>query len=257
MTSPDKDFGPIRTDYAFFEEHSTEAEEDLAGYRRILDALGRTGGSGPLRVLDFGCGPGGFTARALGMIAWPGAVDLSIVEPQALYREQAARELPRITGRPVEAFERRSPEGRCYDLVLSNHVLYYVNDLEQAAGWLVDAVAPGGLLMTSLAGANNLLIQFWIQAFGLLGQPVPYHTSEQLAEAFAGRGIEPQRHEVEYRLEFLDTAENRASILRFLLGDHFERLPREQLLAFFDPHAVDGRIDTRIQHDHYAWVRPS
>ena len=40
MATPAKDFGPIRDDYAFFEEHSTEATADLAGYRALLERTG-------------------------------------------------------------------------------------------------------------------------------------------------------------------------------------------------------------------------
>jgi hypothetical protein len=59
-----KHFGPIRNDYAFFLQHSTEAEADLCAYEPHLHGVSMK--DEPIRMLDFGCGDGGFTAAGHG-----------------------------------------------------------------------------------------------------------------------------------------------------------------------------------------------
>lgn len=51
----------IHDDYAFFQEHSTEAEQDLRSHLAYLLPLVKSGKT--VRLLDFGCGDGLFTAR--------------------------------------------------------------------------------------------------------------------------------------------------------------------------------------------------
>src|ERR671938_1335347 len=83
-----KPFGPIQDDYAFFQQHSTEAEADLRAYAPHLHDLAM--GDSPIRMLDFGCGDGGFTAAFLGQSRFPQErLRLSLVEPDASYLQQA------------------------------------------------------------------------------------------------------------------------------------------------------------------------
>ena len=58
-----KAFGPIRDAYAFFQRHTTETEADIRAYLPHLLAV--TMGDQPIRMLDFGCGDGAFTAALL------------------------------------------------------------------------------------------------------------------------------------------------------------------------------------------------
>ncbi len=61
--NPAKDFAPIADDYAFFETHATEAANDSEAYVQRL--AGSVPAAGPIRLLDFGCGSGTFTANFL------------------------------------------------------------------------------------------------------------------------------------------------------------------------------------------------
>jgi SAM-dependent methyltransferase len=256
-----KDFGEIQSHYAFFETHSTEAAEDVAAYGRVLDDLwNQRPRPSPLRMLDFGCGPGGFTGKFLKQLNLPReTLALSLVEPVDAYRETAVRQLSAYTVAAVQATP-SLPEitASRYDLILSNHVLYYVPDLQEAVAGLLSKLADGGVLLTSMAGDDNTLIQLWKASFKMLGQPVPYNTREDLEQAFAVAGITPAGHKVRYHLEFADTDANRESLLRFLLSDYFEQLPRQTLLDLLNPYVSPaGMVLMPMQHDHFCWQQPS
>src|SRR5262249_48216805 len=93
-----------------------------------------------------------------------------------------------------------------------------------------------------IAGRDNALVDFWFQAFPLLGRPVPYHTAEDFEEAVRGFGLAYSRRDVPYELTFDDSAEHRRTILRFLLGEYLGLLPDATTLGFFDPYASGGRV---------------
>jgi hypothetical protein len=56
-----KHFGSIRDDYAFFLQHSTEAEAGLRAYVPHIHGLAM--GDESYWMLDFGCGDSGFTTK--------------------------------------------------------------------------------------------------------------------------------------------------------------------------------------------------
>jgi hypothetical protein len=131
MSNPSsKHFGPIRDDYAFFLQHSTEVEADLRAYAPHLQGL--TMGDAPIRMLDFGCGDGGFTAEFLVRSGWPlERLWLALVEPDITYRQRAADRLQAFTSHPVPAWPVLPRHlNVCFELILANHVLYYVPDLK-------------------------------------------------------------------------------------------------------------------------------
>ena len=145
-----KDFGLIEGDYDFFMETSTEAECDLEAYRPYVDALSAK--EGPIRMLDFGCGGGDFPEKFLDQAAWPAErPTLGLVEPVETQRHHAAERLGRFTRSPIQQwpFMPAEPIGP-FDLILSNHVFYYVTDLDGEVARLRDALAPGGLFLIAL-----------------------------------------------------------------------------------------------------------
>jgi SAM-dependent methyltransferase len=255
-----KDFFQIQSSYAFFESHSTEAAADVAAYDCVLrDLWSQSLWASSLRMLDFGCGPGGFTARFLQQLNLPReTLTLSIVEPVDVYREAAVRQLSAYAVEEVHATA-TLPDvtaGR-FDLILSNHVLYYVPTLEDTVAGLLSRLLPGGVFLTSLAGSDNTLIQLWQASFEMLGKPVPYNIREDLERVCAAIGVTPSRRKVHYTLEFADTDANRESLLRFLLSDYFEQLPRQTLLDLLSPFATtDGTVSMQMQHDHFCWQQP-
>jgi trans-aconitate 2-methyltransferase len=175
------------------------------------------------------------------------------VEPVEVYRQQAQQTVAAVTRHPVEAWpELPVPVAGRFDLILANHVFYYVPDLEAVVPRLLEALAPSGRLLTALAGQRNTLIQFWNRCFALIGRPVPYHTAEDLTALLARWQLPFRQQDVPYVLSFPDSAEHRLKILRFLLGNYFAEVPRQAMLDLFEPFAHRGTIVMPIVHEQYA-----
>ena len=198
------------------------------------------------------------TARFLKLLASSEmSLSLALVEPVAVYREQAEKSLAEFTAEPVRAFAKlESCHESHFDLVLANHVFYYVPNLRGTLSELLAKLAPGGVFMTSIAGFDNTLIQFWQACFAMLGKPIPYNTSEDVQQVFAKLGVAASTQKIHYRLEFPDTTENKSSVLRFLLADHFQELPCEDTLAMFEPYVTkSGLVSINIQHDQFWFMK--
>jgi SAM-dependent methyltransferase len=250
--NPEKDFGPIAEDYAFFETHATEAEEDARAYVECL--AGSVPAEGAIRLLDFGCGSGGFTARFLQQAGWsPARLRLTLVEPVESARRQAVARLAGRTAHPV-VDAATLPEGFAegFDVVLANHVLYYVPELRSQLAGLRDALTSSGIFVAAIASRTNALIEIWIEGFRLLGREIPYNTSEDVESALQVLGAGYQKQQVAYELTFPDTEENRMRIIRFLLADHLAKMPHRPLLEWFDRYSRAGEIHIRTESDHFT-----
>jgi trans-aconitate 2-methyltransferase len=252
---PAKDFGLIADDYVFFESHATEAEHDARAYAGQLTGIQPIGGK--VRLLDFGCGSGTFTMRFLKHVGWrPESIQLTLVEPVDSVRRKAAAHLGSFTSVSI-AESSALPAGlvKCFDVVLANHVFYYVPDLHVTLRRLMDSLSPTGMFLTAIAGRTNALIQFWTVGFKLLDQDIPYHTSEDVEAAFRELGASFEKQQVPYQLTFPDSYGNRMRIIRFLLADHLAEMPHRPLLDLFDQYSRSGRIEIETCSDHYT-VRP-
>src|SRR5262245_41584533 len=149
--NPAKDFGPIADDYAFFETHATEAANDAQAYVERL--AGIVPAAGPIRLLDFGCGSGTFTARFLDQAGWPrGRLRLTLVEPVESARRQAVARTAGYSDHPaVDSATLRGGTTSTFEVVLANHSLYYVLWLAGQLAGLIDALSPAGVFMTAVA----------------------------------------------------------------------------------------------------------
>jgi trans-aconitate 2-methyltransferase len=251
MPDPSKDFTPIRGDYEFFSTHSTEPDADLAAYAERLRSFDPP--EGPVSFLDFGCGPGSFTAQFLGKASWGhDRVSLALVEPSDAYRQQAVERLRAATGRPVRAWAGLpdNVNGQ-FDVILSNHVLYYVPSLDDVLLRVVRALAPGGVFLAAVAGRDNALVDLWFRGFPLIGRPVPSQTAEDVEAALTRVGAEFESREVRYDLAFPDTGENRLKILRFLFGEHLAEMPTAEALTHFEPHVAGGQVEIHTASRQY------
>jgi trans-aconitate 2-methyltransferase len=249
--NPAKDFGPIADDYAFFEAHSTEAEQDARAHVESLTGL--VPAAGPLRFLDFGCGSGSFTTRFLQKTGWPPArLWLTLIEPAESQRRRAVTRLAAYTEHPVVDVA-ALPGGAVgsFDIVLANHVLYYVPQLRAQLAELIRALSPAGVFVTAIAPRTNALVEFWLAGFRLLGKEAPYNTSEDVEAALQQLGTGFEKQQVTYQVEFPDTEENRTRILRFLLAEHLEQMPRRPLLDMFDRYANSGLIRILTASDQF------
>ena len=246
-----KDFGAIEADYDFFMATTDEAERGLDALRPYVEQVGK--GIGPIRMLDFGCGGGDFSTAFLEQANWsPDRLSLSLVDPVDSQRTHAAELLQRFTGSPINHWPALPDEGvEPFDLILTNHVLYYVPELQETLQQLTAALAPDGLLLIAMAGRTNNLIRFWNYAFDAMGKVIPYHLSEDLEETLAKLGISYEREVIEYGMRFPDTRENRMKILRFALADHLNDIPLQPLLDLFGEWVKGDQIDTRTVFMHY------
>jgi SAM-dependent methyltransferase len=250
-----KHFGPIRDDYAFFQQHSTEAEEDLRAYEPHLHRL--TIGDKPIRMLDFGCGDGGFTAALLSRSRFPqGQLWLSLVEPDTPSLQQAVDRLQVFTPHPVRAWPALPPHLNAgFELVLANHVLYYVPDLTGTLSALLRALATPGLFLTAMAGRVNAMAQYCLRCFDLIGKTFPFWTSEDCEVALGCLGAAYGTQPVDYELVFPDSAENRLRLGRFLIGSDYHAVPQQALLEGFDPYAHAGQVAMQLEHQHFIMHR--
>ena len=252
MDGTTKDFGPIRDDYSFFEDHSTEAAEDVRAYIPELCSL--VNRDQPFHMLDFGCAEGRFIERLLTSFkVSPENLHLSLVEPVEIYRRQAAQRLQSRTAHPIPAWP-ALPVGLTgsFDIVLANHVFYYVPDLNDLVAKIIHTLSNGGALLTAMAGQENTLIQFWNHCFALLGKKVPFHTAEELELIASRHQLNCQQKKVSYELAFSDSEANRLSVMRFLLGEHFGDVPRQTMLDLFNPYTARGQTKLRITHRHFV-----
>jgi SAM-dependent methyltransferase len=250
--NPAKDFGPIADDYAFFEAHATEAEQDSRAYVERLAPI--VPAEGTIRLLDFGCGSGTFTARFLEEAAWPAErLRLTLVEPVESARRQAAARLAGFSTHPI-ATSATLPEATTgqFDIVLSNHALYYVPELTSKLAAFLDALSPTGVFVTAIAPRKNVLIDFWTTGFRSLSREIPYNISEDVEAGLRQLGAAYKKQEVAYELAFPDSRENRLRILRFLLGEYLAEMPQQPLMEIFEQYADSGGIKIRTVCDHFT-----
>ncbi|MEN9215081.1 MAG: class I SAM-dependent methyltransferase [Gloeomargarita sp. DG02_4_bins_56] len=246
-----KNFADIREDYQFFAAHTTEFEQDLQSYRQVLSHFPIP--EKPLKFLDFGCGTGVFTSRFLSLLHLPPQeLAITLVEPDAVYRQNAVHILSAYTAATITDYAHLPAETASqFHLILSNHVLYYVPDLQHTVKQLLKVVHPQGMLLIAMAGRENVISQFWQKCFDRLGQPIPYYLAEDLTACLDEYHPGYQRRKINYEVNFPDTAINRRKLLRFMLGDHLEQLPASEVLSLFDPYACKGQIQIKTSHEQF------
>jgi SAM-dependent methyltransferase len=182
----------------------------------------------------------------------PERLQLALVEPDDVYRHQAVERLQSCTTQPVRAWPAfPSHLHACFDLVLVNHVLYYVPDLNGTLSALLRALATPGLFLTAMGGRANALYQYCLRCFNVLGRPFPFWISEDCEDALARLGEAYDQAEVSYELAFRDSEEHRLRLGRFLMGSAYHAVPRRALLEGFDPYSHAGQIVMSLVHQHF------
>lgn len=194
-----------------------------------------------------------FTSRFLSLLHLPPQeLAITLVEPDAVYRQNAVNLLSAYTATVIADYAYLPAEMTTqFHLILSNHVLYYVADLQQTISQLLKALHPQGMLLIAMAGRENIISQFWQQCFDRLGQPIPYYLAEDLIALLNEYHPDYQRIKVSFEVAFPDTEINRWKLLRFMLGNHLEQLPPSDGLSLFDPYACKGQIQIKTSHEQF------
>jgi len=215
------------------------------------------GAGRPVRMLDFGSGDGAFAGDLLSAVsASSERLRLSLVEPDAWYLKCAVKRLGRFTAHPILAWPELPPDlNACFDVILSNHVLYYVPDLKKTISALIRGLSSPGVFVSSVAGRDNALVQYTIALFDLIGKPYPFWLAEECEKAFRELGEKIVIEDVHFDLIFRDSEESRLSMARFLMGSEYPNIPREALLKEFDRYLHDGNIIIKTTNKHFILKR--
>jgi len=245
-----KRFDSIHDDYSFFQKHSTEAESDIKAYLPYIRAL--SGEDRPVRMLDFGSGDGVVTGDLLSRTSVsPEQLHLSLVEPDAQYLKNAVKRLRRFTAHPIFAWPELPPDlNACFDVIISNNVLYYVSDLKVTLSALIGGLSSPGFFISSVAGRDNTLVQYTFPLFDLIRKPYPFWLADDCEQALCELGEEFEIEGVNFELIFRDSEESRLSMARFLMGSEYPNIPRKALLEGFDNHRHDGNIVIKTTNKH-------
>jgi len=111
-----------------------------------VEIFRRYGLSGPLRVLDVGCGTGEITARLAELYPEASLTGIDLIEPHLeTARVRCARFGGRVSFRAADAFALPYEEGEL-DLVVCRHMLQAVPRPGDAMAEMVHVLRPGGRL---------------------------------------------------------------------------------------------------------------
>lgn len=173
--------------------YAAEPIADRAGYeatlRRVQALL-----STEQDVLEIGCGTGSTALRLAPFTRCMLATDVS-AGMIAIARERlAAQPLPQL-GFAVADADAPVPGQGEYDVVLAFSVLHLVGDLDHALPWLVQALRPGGLLISKtpcITEMNPLIPRLALPLMQAIGKapPVLCFDAKQLQSAIVRQGLE-------------------------------------------------------------------
>lgn len=255
MIDSEKVFDRIANEYEFFMDHSTESRCDLEIYQQTFQNHSFPDRS--LRVLDYGCGAGRFTAKWIDRLpSKTTAVEISLLEPARQQLNEAAQRLASRSVTPVVTFGDLNNLSGCYDLIVANHCFYYVPDVTHSLWRLVAALDQHGILIIAISGQDNLLIQLWQQGFFCIDEAVPYHTAETVENACRALGLDAVPRDLTYQISFADSRAHRETMLRFLFDKHLARMPLEPLVAFFDRFSHQGQINIETTSRQWSITPP-
>jgi SAM-dependent methyltransferase len=200
---------------------------DADGHDPSQVALDAVVGAAPPRMLEIGCGTGGFAARVLD--ALPG-VDLVAVDQSERFVELACARGVNAHVADAQAL----PFGdSSFDLVAAMWMLYHVPDLHRGLAEVRRVLRPGGTFVAVTNGDEHVA-----ELRRAVGRPaVVTHFSSENGEAALGRHFsDVRREELRPRAVFPDHA---AAVAYLDSSDE----PSERALPWFDgPREYAGHV---------------
>jgi trans-aconitate 2-methyltransferase len=232
-----KDFGSILTDYEFFMANSNEAEMGALRLSQVITSLKLK----DFNLLDFGAGNGAFTKTLVDKLSYK-PKNLNLVEP-VINCLEASREIEFPVSKVIRNLELKpTPAHNKVDIIISNHVLYYVNDLQNTTAQISESLKKNGIILITMANSNNDLISFWEDSFNSIGMDIPYNLQHDVIKAFENLGYSVRKTEVQAKLTFPDIEQHRQKIARFLIGDYYSKINSSTIHSLFDRHSNNGQV---------------
>ncbi len=248
-----KAFNTLHEAYRFFQDHSTEANHCADAIATQISTLYT---SRPMQLLDFGCGEGKFLAAVIDRLGIdPKQLHVTLVEPDPTYLDKASQCLQEVVG-SVTAHASIATVASQADIIVANHCLYYVSDLENTLHDCVRRLAPRGRMLATMAKSNNSIIILWRKLFGSLGIDVPFYVHENMTDELSRAEIEYSTCEINSALSFSRTTAAEKLILKFCLGEHMDKFDGlKSLSGIFDEYTRDGVVKMPLSDTLFALVR--
>ena len=125
-------------------------------------------------ILEIGCGTGLLTELAVENLKFEKYVANDIVEGCSEYVKNICPEIKFVSGDIEELLEQSDAK---YDLIISNAVFQWFDDLSDVINKLVQKLNKGGTLLFSTFGAEN-----YREIFFVLGKTLPYFSKREIEE---------------------------------------------------------------------------
>jgi SAM-dependent methyltransferase len=253
-----KDFNSIVNAYDFFASHSTEKDANANAMASEISSwiANKHINFEEVSILDFGGGDGHYLSYLLNKLPSKPA-SITLLDPATTYREAAKSNLAsRANGslKLVSSLQEIDLKEK-FDLIVANHVFYYIPDLVRDLKLLKSILKQNGIFMATMAGDSNALILAWKTFFSDLSMPIPYNLAGDFAVALQQVGLKYKSLDLSAKFQFPDSEEGRKLTTDFLLGSNAQKLKTEQRDAFFNKYEKSGLINLPI-YDHLFLVEP-
>jgi len=237
-----KEFTEIKEEYNFFERHSTEAAEGIKAMAKHLIPFAKSQRS--VSLLDFGCGPGNYIEELLTKVGFePSNLEISLVEPVAEYLKATQAKLREYSTQAINTWDYlHNVANHKFDVTISNHVMYYVEDLCETIKGLISRCNNEGKILITMAAEDNGLIVCGLQCVELLNQKIPFHLATDFEQTLNDLDIKRRREIVHSHLDFPDSKENRIEILKFLLADFYNEYFATEMTSTLDKYKEGSDI---------------
>jgi SAM-dependent methyltransferase len=229
-------FQTVETDFDFFLRHTNEIETEWPKYLDQFLRLLKPGT--PQKIMEYGPGTGYMMKRIFendGMKQFYPYLEVVLIEPSPHYQDSLQNTLGNIPIQSLTIYANiaeysglAGTEGSI-DIIMSNHVFYYVEHFKEEFHHLNRVLKSGGYLLTSLCLQEHALIKAYVENCKKMGVPQRKHEPRDIVAEFVACNFTITREIVRSKLEFLDTVPNRMAIHRFIMLEEETRIPPSRL----------------------------
>lgn len=195
---------------------------------KILEWLGRelTKSTAPATAISIGSGSGILDLPLMRRVRETRPLEYVAVEPIHAQSQQFEERLTALERQSTRiehgSLDSIAPQ-RGFDFVLAIHMLYYVEDLQQAIAKLVSLCAPGGEILIAIA-PNEVMNQLASIAWGRQ-KATKLWFAEDVEEALRTAGLERSFERIDAFLPVSPDQEHYQDILSFLIQSPIDELP--------------------------------